>query len=949
MNNTIFKYIKGAILFIFIMIFFTGGLLSVCAFGAMQQAPEVKPEQINNIMNQTSEIVDQQGNLIEKVNTVEYREVVSGDKIPKYLHDAFISVEDERFYSHPGIDPIGIGGAIIENLKTGSLRRGASTIAQQLARNLYLTNEKSFDRKFKEIYLALQLTDKLGREKVIETYMNTVFLGQNAYGVQAASEIYFSKDVSDLTIAESAALAGIVQSPSNLALYRAIEPGQIQDESKIVGEVSLSGRTYKAVYNQDTLNRQKYVLYKMEEQKKITPAQYQKAKNENIVAQIDPGVKDINNLSNYYSDVVYSQVIDKLMEKLGYTEEDARNKLVNGGLKIYACVDMDIQNRIEEEYDQLVNNVIGYDSLLNWSSDENGNLINSQERIVYFKKEQILTENDEVVITKDQFRINPDRSITFFNSKNSPVKQARNYLDVLDYYSQNENGSLVTHQISGIHVGQENMKKNREGDLTISKDFLTSNPNFYTLNENENMILNKDYYTVDDGGIVQPQSSTVVIDHKTGQLKAIIGGRTSSGSDPMNRAFSVPRQAGSTIKPLAVYLPALDNGYTAATGIDDVPYYDRHGNLWPKNWYNSYRGIVSLRHSVEDSINVNAVKTLEDIGIDTSKKYLQKVGLINPKNPGADNYISSAEDPQYNDENQAAMGLGSLTRGFTNFELTAAYASIANDGEYIQPTSFTKITDSQGNVLLENVQNTDTVVTPQVNYIMKDILKTSTDYNYAKHARKDGYDIAGKTGTTQEYHDVWFEGFSDYYTIGTWIGFDNQQLSLTDTAGESVVRLWASVNDITLENEEPKTFEEPSGIVHLEVDTISGKLPTQASYADPRGTVREELFVKGTEPTEEDDVHVMRQVNLVDRLLATNLTPSWEIGYMAFIERPIPYDPSEHNYIYPEDWNFRVPMTYSGRTIYNVPDPSKKDDEEDKDDDDKDDDDKDKKDKKRKD
>lgn len=930
-KNIILKSIKILILCLICLFAFIGGIIGVAGVRAMQLAPQVNPEEINNMMNQTSEILDQDGNLIEKIRTTEYREVVKLDKIPKYMMDAFISVEDERFHKHNGLDPIGIASAIFDNISSGSMKRGASTLAQQLARNLYLSNERSFDRKFKEAYLALQLTHYLGREKLLETYMNTVFLGQNAYGVQAAAEIYFKKNVNELTLSECATLAGIVKSPTNLALYKAIEPGQVKDQSKIVGEVNLAGETYKAVYNQTTIKRRDYVLKKMLDNKKITQQEYDNALKENIAKQIKPGIKNIDNLSNYYSDIIYEQVISKLMEK-GYTQQEAKSKLINGGLKIYSCVDMNMQNKLEELYDKKVDEIISDGStysLLQWSSDNQRNITNSKKEVIYFKKNNLLNDSDEFFISPSDYVKNPDGSITFKYSKSIKVKQYGNYLDLKDYYSVNETNNLVTHKISSINIGKNNLSTSDNGDITINDEYIKKNPNLLKFDNQNNLIFTKDFYTINEDGIKQPQSSSVVLDKTTGQIKALVGGRFSNKKDTTNRASDIPRQVGSSMKPLGVYTPALDNGYSPASGLEDLPHYNEKHELWPKNWYEGYEGLVSLRHAVENSINVTAVKVLEDIGIEKSKTYLEKFGLINAKNPRADNYISAAENNSENDENTSAMALGSLTKGFTPVEMAGAYNALNNEGKYREPISFTKITDSLGKVIIENPQKQNEVVSTQIAYIMRDILRTSTDYNYSKYARLDGFDIAGKTGTTSDYQDVWFCGMSPYYTISTWLGFDNQQLKMTQISQKKVVQIWSVVNKYTLEDKIPIKFDEPDGIIRLEVDTLANKLPSKYSRRDPRGTVKEEIYKAGTQPTEVSDLYVSRRIDVVDGKLATDNTPPWELGWGVFIKREPPYKPEDNNNIIPKDWKYCMPG-YSDRTIFNILKPEE-DEKEDKD------------------
>lgn len=884
-HRRIKNFLTGLIILLTLVI----GSLGLAVVGIIKDAPEVDMANVGDQLKQTSTIVDQDGEIIENVQTSEYRELISLDKIPQSLTDAFIAVEDERFYSHSGVDPLGVIRAVVDNLKAGSIVQGASTIAQQLARNLYLSTDQNFDRKIKEAYLALQLTEALGQDGVLEAYMNRVYLGQNAYGVQAASKIYFSKDIEEISLAEAATLAGIVKSPTNLALYRTKSPGDISDEDTVVGEVRLNGHNYTAVLNKNTLERQQYVLSKMLETGKIDQSQFDSATHEDISASIKPGQQSEKILSAYYSDLIQSQVTSKLVQELGYSEEEAKNMLVNGGIKIYSSVDLEMQKEIEEIYNDFSSYILkGRGSsyrpaLLNYSADGNGNITNANNEVIYFQRSQMINSQGRVVIPSSQFKILEDGSVLFDTNR---LRLNGNQLDIVDFYSVNNSNNLVTHEVSRITIPNGEITQTEEG-LRLDRNYLKENEDFYNINTEGNMVLNDAYYIVNTEGVPQPQASTVVIDHKTGAIKAVVGGRSSQdeqqGYNIYNRATKITRQPGSTMKPLAVYTPALASGYTAASGIDDVPFYNDKGERWPNNWYNGYKGIVSLRESVEQSINVNAVKTLEAITIPKSKEFLTNFGIINPNNMNADHFITADENPEVNDEN-LAMSLGAMTEGLTNLELTAAYAALANDGTYIEPLTFTKVEDSNGKVILDHPQKKTQVVSPQTAYVMTDILRTSINYNYAVAAKHHSIQVAGKTGTTQDNQDLWFVGYSPYYTMGTWMGFDNQQLKLSYNGGEAV-EFWGTINDALLANKEALEFKEPNGIVRKQVCTISGKLPKQSCYNDPRGLVKTEIFAAGTEPTEYCHVHEGQWGN-------------------SYIVRPVPYDPAKNGYIYPDDWRY---------------------------------------------
>ena len=287
-----------------------------------KDAPDIEPSNIEALLNQTSFILDENGKVIEKIQTEEYRTIVDLEKIPKHLQDAFVSIEDERFEKHMGVDPKGIMSAVVDNIRAKSTVRGASTITQQLARNLYLTNEKKLDRKIKEAYIALQLEKALTKDQILEAYLNRIYLGQGAYGVQEASQTYFSKDVEDLTVAESALLAGIVKSPSKYPPYKTVKPENFDSNSNIeVGQIDILGEKYIAVYNEEAVKRQKVVLMKMKELGYISNEEYNQALNEDVKKDLKPGEKKIKGISSYFNDFVKSQAIDALVEKLGYTKK----------------------------------------------------------------------------------------------------------------------------------------------------------------------------------------------------------------------------------------------------------------------------------------------------------------------------------------------------------------------------------------------------------------------------------------------------------------------------------------------------------------------------------------------------------------------------------------------------------------------------------------------------
>lgn len=875
------KGVKIFILSLIIIGIVGGGIAAGSVISILKDVPEIDPTNINDTLNQTSTIYNQNGDLIEKIQAEELRTIISIKDMPDHLLDAFTSIEDERFEEHKGVDPYGIGAAIYDNLSSGGTR-GASTITQQLARNLYLSNDVKISRKLKEAYLALQIEKVLSKDQILEAYLNRSYFGQNAYGVQEAAQTYFSKDAKDLTIAESAIIAGIVKSTVQFQPYYRVKPSDFDSEKHYeVGQIDVLGERMIVVYNEDSVNRQKIVLSKMLELEKINQNEYDQALNQDMKISLNPGIKQPYDITSYFTDYVKTQVVESLVSKLGYSREEADDLLFTGGLSIYATIDLDMQQEIETIYDNFVDILVGNTgspNLINWRLS-NSNIIDGSGKTVFFAKSNILTEDYNLVIDSGNFEVG-DNGLRLTTSMLTPYPA---HIDVGDYYILDENNNLVTHTVGSLTV-PENQFSVEEATIIISQTYLDENPGFYKI-ENDTLYISDDYFYIEKNGVIQPQSATVVMDYRTGHIKSVVGGRDAEGTRILNRATDSARQPGSVIKPLSVYLPALDNGYNAGTGIIDQPL---EINGWkPSNAYAGYRGIESLRKSVEISINTNAVQTLQDIGIETSMTYLERMGIINSENPAKDNFVTREENAENNDEVPASLSLGGMSRGLSPLEVTAAYGAIANDGVYVEPIAFTKIVDRHGNVLLENIPKETTVVSPQIAYIMKDILRTTVTNGLSSRASIGNMAVAGKTGTTQREADIWYAGFTPYYVSATWIGNDSPSLTIgrgAHTSGsQTAARFWQHINAAIHEGLETiSSFQRPDGITSASVCIASGKLATSTCSYDSRNLVRSEIFAVGTVPNEYCDAHTTVEVCAETGLLATEYCP--ETQTRSFIQ-----------------------------------------------------------------
>lgn len=931
-KNSFTKYLKIFVLVILILGVLSGGVIAGISLSIIKDAPEIDPTKINASLSQTSSIYDNDGKLIEKIETAEYRTFVSLDKIPKDLQNAFIAIEDERFYDHPGIDPKGIVGSAMENLKSDGIVRGASTITQQLVKNVYLNSDKKWSRKIKEAYLALQVERVLEKDQILESYLNRNFFGQNAYGVQEAAQTYFSKDVEDLTLAESALFAGVVKSTQQFQPYIRVKPENFDSNKDYqVGEADVLGEKYILVFNEKSVERQKIVLAKMLDLGMISKEEYDSALKEDIKANLKPGQKKITDITSYFTDYVKTQVIDALVSQLGYSKEQAKEELFAGGLQIYSTIDVNLQQELEDVYENFTNILVGNTNgarapiLIDWRLNRDGNIIDESGRTIYYRKNNLLNDDSDLVIEKGTYEIKDNGDLSIKNNKLTIYPK---HIDIADYYRIDDKKNLVTHTVGSIVIPEGEFTTSNNKELIITKGFLDKTENFYNIDQNKNLIINGKYFYQDKEGIVQPQSATVISDYRTGHIKAIVGGRDIDGNRILNRATDSQRQPGSTIKPISVYLPALDNGYTAATAIDDIPY--TKGNWTPRNWYRGYRGIHTLRQSVEQSVNVNSVKIVEDLGSKTIMNYLEKMGIINKANPAKDNFITSEENSKENDENLSSLALGGMTKGLTPLEVTAAFGAIANDGVYIEPISFTKVLDRDGNILIDNIPKETVVTSPQIAYIMKDILRTTVTNGLAGSARLSNMVVAGKTGTTQNAADIWFVGFTPYYVSGVWIGNDSPKITINQTSG-TAARLWQNIMTRAHTDLARKaSFDRPEGIVSANICTQSGLLATPTCSLDPRHVIKTEIFAKGTVPRKHCDIHVEAEVCKITGKLANKYCPTEDVIKQAFIQRIPPYIPSEHNNIVPADFKFTLPTQVCDKhNILSIilPDPDKDDDD----------------------
>ena len=846
-------------------------VLLVCAAAGVyvvsiiSDTPEIDTSDIYSLLSENSVLYDVNGNVIENITkpgTSEIRTNISYSDLPKNLVDAFVAIEDKTFWTHNGFNFIRIFGAIWESVRTGDPIGGTSTLTQQLARNLYLSADRAMGRKIQEAWYALQMEKEMTKEQIIEAYLNTINLGYGSWGVQAASQTYFSKDVSELNLAECAALASIPKSPTKYALLKGDSNENIEDPDSL--DIVKRDDNWTIWYNDTFKDRQKLVLKFMLEQEKITQAEYDEAIAYDMRQSMNPGTTNAGtqSISSYFTDYTINQVVSDLMEEYSMTSTEARDMLYTKGLRIYSTVDVSIQQKAEDVFAKASNFPEVRKSSL--KKDGSGNILNANGNVLLYNKDNYFDADGNFILSAAEYQKNSDGSLTIFKGKrmnfyNTKVQDKTDVsVEFKSLYTQKD-GQFYSISGGVISIGADYKTKDEDGNLIISAKFFEDHPNVFQDN-GTNLSISSEYYSLKQE-VMQPQSAMVILDYHTGQIKAMVGGRSTTGKLLYNRATST-RQPGSSFKPIGVYGPAIESKkWTAASVIDDAPM-EFEGRQWPKNWYEGFRGLYTLRTSVEQSVNVNAVKVFVDIGIQASLDFAKKLGIT-----------SIVESGSTNDLNASALALGGMTNGVSPLEMAAAYGSFANGGIYTEPICYTKVTDKKGTILLEKTPETHQAMSAGTASIMTDILRSTVTDGLAKRAAITGQPVAGKTGTTTDNYDAWFVGFTPYYSAAVWIGNDvNLEL---DEGSASATRVWQLVMNQVHTGLSRGSFTMDSSVVTAEIDTKSGKLPSELSALDPRGsTVRTEYFLEGTVPIEIDDVHVQVDVCETSGYLATPWCPN---------------------------------------------------------------------------
>lgn len=722
-------------------------LIIACAgagFGMMKGILDNAPDASNiSIVPKgfRSNIYDKNGNVEKEISTIESNRVyVYYDEIPKDYVNAFVAIEDQRFWTHNGIDVRGIFRAFIKGAASGEFNEGASTLTQQLIKNQVFNvglGEKTFfdklERKIQEQYLAIELEKKYTKEEIVEYYLNTIYLGRGVSGIQAASEKYFGKDMTELTISEIAVIAGITKNPSR----------------------------YDPVANpEENEKRRADVLGKMLELEYITQQQYEEALADDVYARIDAehevqlAEQDVN---TYYQDAILNELTKDFMEMYGCTKSEAETMIFTGGYSIYSVQDKDIQKICED-------------------------VINNPE---------YLSSSTKVGLTYELTILGPDKETTY----NYSIGHLTNYFaEITGNSKYNSIYANETEARAAADTFKEAMLE-KTGGTYVAETFTVS---------------------------PQPQFSFTIMDQHTGYVKAMVGGRGTKNVDrAFNRATGAKRQPGSTFKIVAAYAPLIDSGKAGlARSFNDEPYqYIGGGEV--RNAGGGHSGYCTIRKSIASSINVCAVKAITEETPEAAYEYLLKFGFTTLVDQKVDTNGTLLTDKTQ------SCALGGLSYGVTNYEMTAAYAAIANGGVYNKPILYSKVVDHDGIVVIDNTTPTShEVIKATTAWQLIEAMKSVVTGGTGTPARlQTGMTAAGKTGTTSSNYDLWFCGMTPYYTASIWMGYDMN----VDMGGSNTHKyMWRDIMDqiVTLEGQDTSAdFERPEGITTISVCQITGMLP----------------------------------------------------------------------------------------------------------------------------
>ena len=660
----------------------------------------------------------------------ERRSLVRIHEVPNVMKQAILAAEDDRFYQHGGVDYIGILRAAGANLAGGGKRQGASTITQQVAKNFFLSGEKTYTRKFYEALLSFKIENNLSKDQILELYVNQIFLGQRAYGFAAASQIYYGKSLKDITLAEAAMLAGLPKAPS------AYNPIANPKRAKM---------------------RQQYVLRRMRDVGSINDTQYEAALHEPLVVKRE--------LADYSVHAEHAAEMARQIAAERFPED-----VYSLGLKVYTTL---IKAEQEAAYTSLRRGVMDYDRRHGYRGAES-----------YLDMKDFAGDQDEAI----------DEALQDIADAGDLVPALVLAADARQIRAYRKGGEVIT--LSGDAMkfaarmlddkAPPNKRIRRGAIIRLQKD-------------------DKGSWQISQ--LPEVESAFVAVDPRDGAIRALVGG-FDFNRNKFNHVTQAWRQPGSSFKPF-IYSAALEKGFHPGSIINDEPIVisasQTGSQAWePHNYDGRYEGPMKMRMALAKSKNMVSIRILQSIGTHYAQDFATRFGFDAAKHPP---YLTMA------------LGAGSVTP----WQMVTAYSVFANGGYRISPYVVNEIRNEKNQLLAQAApvpagEGTLHAIDPRNAFIMDSMLRDVTIYGTGAKASValKRQDLAGKTGTTNEYVDAWFCGYQMTVSACAWVGFDQpRKLGDKETGGAAALPIWIGYMGRALKNVPIQTQEAPEGLVAL--------------------------------------------------------------------------------------------------------------------------------------
>ena len=728
------------------------------------------------------------------------------EEIPELMQQAFLSAEDDRFFEHPGVDYQGILRAVVNLVMTGERGQGGSTITMQLARNFYLSSEKTYLRKLNEILLALKIERELDKEKILELYLNKIYLGNRSYGVAAAAQTYYGVDLDGLTLAQIAMIAGLPKAPS----------------------------TYNPIVNPDRATiRRDYVLSRMYQLEFINAEQYEEQRNAPVTARRHSSAIAV--YAPYVNEMARAEIVKQFGDE-AYVR----------GLNVYTTINKRLQQAAN---DSIWNGLVAYDKRHGYrgvirhveldpenteapamavdGETEGGkpalvDILKDDQNYGRFVPALILSVNDDISTDANAEQ-----------AKNAAAEDAS--IERRSATAMLKDGSKVRIPWSGIQWAREYVSVNRVGkELQKVSDVIKPGDVVWLAN---NPVTGWSL-----AQIPEVQGALVSVNPNTGAIQALTGGFNFEHSK-FNRVVQAKRQAGSGFKPI-IYAAALDKKYTPASLINDAPVVFEDSALegeWrPENYSGKTFGPTRLREALYKSRNLVSIRILRDIGLKHATQYAKNFGL-------------DSKELRYD----LSLALGSAE--LSPLQMARVYSVFANGGYLTKPYLIQRIEDADGSILYEadpavacascviaeqrwssDVVDEDSLgklpkqakrtleprLAFQMNSILQDVVLRGTGRRAMSLGRKD---LAGKTGTTNDQRDAWFNGYNPDLVTTTWIGFDQlKPLGSKETGSSAALPVWIDFMKVALAGTFEKQLPRPDGLVTMKINAETGQAATDA-------------------------------------------------------------------------------------------------------------------------